>query len=113
MMLVHADGVEAALGGIFELVHEVVVHVVRPAWVEQRRMDVDPHRGMLLVEVIRKLRVRHQMEPHELHGTSSLRLGPKCMNVRSPAKSCQHAFLGRATKLFFGNLFHCESYLCV
>ena len=67
MMLVHADGVEAHLGGVFELVHEVVVHVVRSAWVEQRRMDVDPHRGMLLVEVVRKLRVRHQVEPHELH----------------------------------------------
>src|SRR5580765_6247454 len=67
MMLVHAHGIEAALGGVFELVHKVVVHVVRSAWVEQRRMDVDPHRRMLLVEVIRKLRVRHQVEPHELH----------------------------------------------
>ena len=27
MMLVHADRVEAAFGGVFELVHEVVVHV--------------------------------------------------------------------------------------
>src|ERR1700712_4853727 len=100
MMLVHADGVEATLRGIFELVHEIVVHVVRTAWVEQRRMDVDPHRRMLLVEVIRKLRVRHQMEPHELHRASSLRLGPKCMNVRLPAKCCQYLFWARATKLF-------------
>ena len=67
MMLVHADRVEADLGCVFELVHEVVVHVMRPARVEQRRMDVDPHRGMLLVEVVRKLRVRHQVKPHELH----------------------------------------------
>jgi len=67
MVLVHADGVEADLGSIFELVHEVVVHVMRSAWVEQRRMDVDPHRGMLLVEVVGKLRVRHQVKPHELH----------------------------------------------
>jgi hypothetical protein len=38
-------------------------------------MDVDPHRGMLLVEVARKLRVRHQVEPHELHGTVLPKLG--------------------------------------
>ena len=69
-MLVDADGVEAALGGVFELVHEVVVHVMRPAWVEQRRMDVDPHRGMLLTKIIGQLGIRHQVEPADLHGTS-------------------------------------------
>ena len=46
MMLVHADRVEAALGGVFQLVHEVVVHVVRAPGIEQRRMDVHPHRGL-------------------------------------------------------------------
>jgi len=68
MVLVDADRVEPALGGEFEFVHEVVVHQVRAARVEQRGMDVDPHRGMLLAEVIRQLGVGHQVKPHQLHG---------------------------------------------
>ena len=71
MVLVDADGVEAALGGVLELVHEVVVHQVRALGVEQRGMDVDPDGGMLLPEIVRQLRVGHQVEPHELHGCSS------------------------------------------
>src|SRR3954467_11690562 len=31
-------------------------------------MDIDPNRWMLLLEVLRQLRVRHQMKPHQLHG---------------------------------------------
>src|SRR5580704_11364246 len=68
MVLVDAYRVEPAFGGVFELIHEIVVHVMRAAGVEQGRMDVDPDRGMLLAEVIRQLGVRHQMEPHQLHG---------------------------------------------
>ena len=71
-MLVAADGVEAAVGRVLHLVHEVVVHVVGALRVEQRGMDVDPHRGMLLAEVVRQLGVRHQVEPHQLHGVCSL-----------------------------------------
>ena len=75
MMLVHADRVVAELGGVFELVHEVVVHVMRALGVEQRGMDVDPDARVLLIEVVGKLRVRHQVEPHELHGAFSLNSG--------------------------------------
>src|SRR5213080_4404016 len=70
MVLVDADRVEAAFRGVFELVHEVVVHVMRPPRVEQRRMNIDPHRGVLLPEVVGELGVGHQMEPHLLHGSS-------------------------------------------
>src|SRR5580700_448652 len=68
MMLVDADRVEAAFGGEFELMHEVVVHVMRAARIEQRGMDIDPDRGMLLAEIVGQLGVGHQVEPHQLHG---------------------------------------------
>ena len=67
VVLVHADRVEAAVGGVFELVHEVVVHVVRAPRVEQRGVDVHPDRGVLVAEVLRQLGVGHQVEPHEFH----------------------------------------------
>src|SRR5260370_696777 len=63
-----ADRVEAAFGGEFELIHEVVVHVMRAPGIEQRRMDIDPHRRVLLPEIVGQLGIRHQMEPHQLHG---------------------------------------------
>ena len=68
VVLVAADGVEAALSRVLHLVHEIVVHVVGAFRVEQLRMDVDPDRGMLLTEVVGQLRVGHQVEPHQLHG---------------------------------------------
>ena len=74
VVLVDADRVVAARGGVFQLVHEVVVHVVRAAWVEQRGVDVHPYRRMLLAEVIREFGVGHQVEPHELHDASVSRV---------------------------------------
>ncbi len=71
VMLVDADRVVAAVGGVFELIHEVVVHMVRAPRIEQRRVDVHPHRRMLLFEVLRQLGVRHQVEPHQLHGADA------------------------------------------
>src|SRR5271155_2962825 len=70
MMLVDAHRVEPAFGGEFELIHEVVVHVMRPPGVEQRGMNVDPDRGVLLPEIVGQLGIGHQMEPHQLHGSS-------------------------------------------
>src|ERR1700758_2755636 len=67
MMLVDADRVEPAGGGIFQFVHEVVVHVMRTLRVEQRGMDVHPHRGMLFGEIRGQFGVMHEMEPHEFH----------------------------------------------
>src|SRR6516225_9647854 len=55
VVLVDADRVEPTFGGEFELVHEVVVHVMRAPRVEQRGMNVDPHRGMLLTKILREL----------------------------------------------------------
>src|SRR5215471_10285398 len=116
MMLVHADGVEAHLGRVLELIHEIVVHVMRPAWVEQRRMDVDPHRGMLLVEVVGKLRVRHQVKPHELHSrppwtrTASGKRPFTAVNLPSPVDERNlwpRAY--RATLLFFPALIRSRS----
>src|SRR5262245_50826420 len=68
MMLVAADGIETALGGVFELVEELVVHAVRTLGIEQRRMNINPHGRMLLPEVVGQLLVGHQMEPQEFHG---------------------------------------------
>ena len=70
VMLVAAHRVEAAVGGELHLVHEVVVHQVRALRVEQRGMDVDPDRSVLLGEVVRQLGVRHQVEPQQFHGRS-------------------------------------------
>ncbi len=67
MVLVAAHGVEAAIRRELHLVHEVVVHQMRALRIEQRRVDVDPHRRVLLPEILRQLGVRHQMEPEELH----------------------------------------------
>ena len=86
MVFVDADCVVTELGGVFELVHEVVVHVMRAAGIEQRGVDVDPDRGVLPVEVLRKLRIGHQVEPHEFHG--ALSLNSSCLvNDRLPPKS--------------------------
>ena len=67
VVLVDTDRVEPAFRGEFELVHKVVVHQMCAPRVEQRGMDVDPHRWMLLAEVVGKLGVRHQVKPHQLH----------------------------------------------
>src|ERR1700736_7076630 len=67
-MLVAAHRVETAIGGKLHLVHEVVVHQVRALRVEQRGMDVDPHRRVLVAEIVGQLGVRHQVEPEQLHG---------------------------------------------
>src|SRR5947207_14016333 len=71
-MLVDADCVEATLGGEFELVHEVVVHVMGTPRVEQRRMNGDPHCGVLVAEIVRQLCIRHQVKPHQLHAGSPI-----------------------------------------
>src|SRR5438874_1666652 len=70
-MLVATDGVEAASGRVLELVEEVVVHVMRALGIEQRGMDVDPDRGVLVLEVVGQLLVGHQVEPQEFHGSLS------------------------------------------
>src|SRR5215472_14451045 len=68
VMLVAADGIEAALGGVFELVEELVVHAVCPFGIEQRGMNIDPHRRVLLAKIVGQLLIGHQMEPQEFHG---------------------------------------------
>src|SRR5580658_5943272 len=70
-MLVHADRVIAEIGRVFKLIHEVVVHQMRALRIEQRRVNIDPDRRMLLFEVLRQFGVRHQMEPHQLHDRST------------------------------------------
>ena len=67
MMLVHADRIEAALRRVFQLIHEVVVHQVGALRIEQRGVDVHPDRRILVAEIVRQFRVRHQVEPHQLH----------------------------------------------
>ena len=67
MVLVDAHRVEAAIGGVFELVHEIVVHVVRATRIEQRGVDVHPDRWVLVAEARRQFGVGHQVEPHQAH----------------------------------------------
>ena len=62
-------------GGVFQLVHEVVVHEVRALRIEQRGMDIHPHRGIGVAEIVRQFRVGHQVEPHQLHANPPLGVG--------------------------------------
>ena len=66
-MLVHADAVEAQRGGVFQKVHISIVDLVTFHRIEQPGVDVDPHRAVLLPEVVRQIRPRHQVEPGEFH----------------------------------------------
>src|SRR5579859_138800 len=82
-MLVHADRIEAALCRILELIHEIVVHEVRALRVEQRGVDVHPHRRILVPEIVRQFRVWHQVEPHQLHARSPLVLPTSIRSILS------------------------------
>ena len=73
VMLVAANAVEAHLGGILQLVHELVVHDVCPAGIEQAGIDINPHRFVLVAEVVRQFLVGHQVEPQIFQATFSLR----------------------------------------
>src|SRR4249920_1201989 len=68
MVLVDADAVVAQRVRVLELVHVLVVHAMTLDRVVQRLIDVDPHRTMLLPEVVGHVRPRHEVEPHELQG---------------------------------------------
>src|SRR5438270_13311246 len=94
MMLVDADRIEAAFGGEFELVHEVVVHVMGAPGVEQRGMDIDPDRGVLLPEIVGQLGVGHQMEPQQFHGLSFRTPFSKCYR-RSMNAQCRRVYRQR------------------
>jgi hypothetical protein len=67
VVFVHADAVEAHLLGIFELVEILVIGDVTELGLVQAVGQVDPHRTMLLTEVVRHVRPGHQMEPGEFH----------------------------------------------
>ncbi|HBZ72580.1 MAG TPA: hypothetical protein DEP35_23735 [Deltaproteobacteria bacterium] len=67
VVLIHADAVESRLRSELELVHEIVVHAVRLCGIEEARVDVDPNGRMLLFEVVREIRVRHEVEPKNFH----------------------------------------------
>ena len=67
VVLVDADAVEPARLGVDELIDVALVAVGDDGGIEQRRVDVDPDAAVLRVEVGRQLRVRHQVEPEQLH----------------------------------------------
>ena len=68
VVLVDANAVEARPFGELELVQVLVVGLVHDLARSYRcEGGVDPDAGVLLREVHRQLRVRHQMEPVKLH----------------------------------------------
>ena len=73
VVFVDADPVEAELVGVLEQIHVRVVHGIGAGRVEQRVGDVDPDRARRLAEVVGQVRPWHEVEPGELHGTSSRR----------------------------------------
>ena len=70
-MLVDADAVETDALGIFELVEIIVIGLMSHFRIEEARRHVDPHRAVVRLEVLRQLRIGHQVEPVELHGVAS------------------------------------------
>ena len=95
VVLVDADRVEAALRGVFKLVHEVVVHQVGALRIEQRGMDVHPHRRVGVPEIVRQFRVGHQVEPHQLH-RPRLRLACAWGGYRAVTQTYCRVSTGRA-----------------
>ena len=67
MVLVDRDAVEAELLGVLELVEVAVVELVAELGVEVLVGEVQRRRGVLLVEVVGQVRVRHEVEEDELH----------------------------------------------
>ena len=59
VMLVAAHRIETTIRRELHLVHKVVVHQMRALRIEQRGMDVDPYRWVLLPEILRQFGVRH------------------------------------------------------
>ena len=78
MVLVDADAVEAHLFGELQLVQELVVELMALHRVEQLAGHVDPYAVVVLLEVLRKEPVGHQVEPTELHVRPAF-LGPEYM----------------------------------
>src|SRR4029079_12934079 len=68
VVLVDADRIEAARLGKDELVDVLVVGLGHDVAIEQGRVDVDPDAAVLLVELLRQRGIRHEVEPHDLHG---------------------------------------------
>ena len=68
MVLVDADRVESAFRRVFELIHEIVVHVMGALGIEQAGRNVHPNRVVLLPEILGKFRIGHQVEPELFHG---------------------------------------------
>ncbi len=83
VVLVDADAVVPQRVGELQLVHVLVVHAMTFDRVVQRLVDVDPHRTVLLAEVVRHVRPRHQVEPHELHRNPSPDCRPSDRSRRS------------------------------
>src|SRR5262249_16052821 len=73
---VDADGVEAALRRELQLVHVLVVDFVGARRIEQLGVDVDPDAIVLLHEVRRQIRIRHQMKPAKSHRDLSVGSAP-------------------------------------
>src|SRR4051812_46754699 len=70
-MLVKADAVEGQRGRVFELVEVVVVDAMAELRVVEVRRDVDVDAVVALPEVVRQVRVWHEVEGVDLHGRGS------------------------------------------
>jgi hypothetical protein len=88
VVLVDADGVEAALLGVHELLEVGGIRRGHDVAVEQAGIDVDPHAAVLLVEVVGECRIGHEVEPHQLHRRTSLLCSVSPVHVRLTHGSC-------------------------
>ena len=71
-MFVDADGIQPHFGGEFQLVYIFVIDLVAALRIEQAGIDIHPDRFVLVLEIIRQVRIGHQMEPEKFHESDLL-----------------------------------------
>jgi hypothetical protein len=70
VVFVHTDSIEPAISGELKFIQVFVVRAIADLWVVEGRVNVDPHRSMLLWKIRWQLWVWHEVEENALHGGS-------------------------------------------
>jgi hypothetical protein len=81
-MLVHADAVVAELRGQLQLIKVVVVSLVPQGRVVELGRDIDVDAAVVLLEVVREVGIRHEVEAVCLHGRLLAEYGRSLLRER-------------------------------
>jgi hypothetical protein len=69
VVLVHTDAVKSAVLGVHQLLDVFIEGVGHDFGIEELLVNINPDTAVLGVEIFFEVRIRHQVEPHELHVT--------------------------------------------